>query len=487
MTYPLPVEIDLSFESFYCILFIFCINMYIQLGEGEIMKRYFFKKALIGDDWAENIIISVDDQGMIASLEVDSECPNDADKVEGLVLPSIPNLHSHAFQRAMAGLAEVTGDPNDSFWTWRQQMYAMVGRLTAEQVGIIARYLYVDMLKGGYTQVAEFNYLHHDQSGTPYRHDDISKQLQNAATSVGIGQTLLPVLYTYSGFGEQLPTEAQKRFIQSTAQYLSQFKQLQKQCSPLNSLGICFHSLRAVSKEQMQQVLSTLPSELPVHIHIAEQMKEVNDCIEWSGHRPVEYLYENFEVDKHWCLIHATHLNENEVELIADSEAVVGICPSTEANLGDGFFPAVDYLAKKGRWGIGSDSHVSVNVLEELRWFEYGQRLVKQKRNRLSSLQQPSVGQLLWTQAAKGGAQACAVALGEIGVGFRADWLEIKDDEWLVGLSNAQKLNRWLFSGEKNKIANVYVAGKCVIENGCHELDKTLSAQFAQVMKDLLG
>ncbi len=451
------------------------------------MKRYFFKKALIGDEWAENILIDVDDQGIIASLETDTAYPTDVNKLEGLVVPSVPNLHSHAFQRAMAGLAEVTGDPNDSFWTWRQQMYSMVTRLTAEQVGVIARYLYVDMLKGGYTQVAEFNYLHHEQSGTQYSNDDMSNQLQNAASSVGIGQTLLPVLYTYSGFGQQLPSEGQKRFIQSTQQYLSQFTQLQDQCSPLNNLGICFHSLRAVSKEQMQEVLSALPSDIPIHIHIAEQMKEVDDCIDWSGYRPVEYLYENFDVDKRWCLVHATHLNEKEVESIARSEAIAGICPSTEANLGDGFFPAVEYLSKNGRWGIGSDSHVSVNVLEELRWFEYGQRLVKQKRNCLSSIEQPSVGQLLWTQAARGGAQACGVSLGEIGVGYRADWLEIKDDEWLVGLSNEQKLNRWLFSGEKNKIANVYVAGKRVIENGCHELDQELSTQFAQVMKELLS
>lgn len=451
------------------------------------MKRYFFEKALIGDNWAENILIDVDDQGMIDALEVNSACPNDVVKLDGLVLPSMPNLHSHAFQRAMAGLAEVTGDPNDSFWTWRQQMYAMVQRLTAEQVGIIAQYLYVDLLKGGYTQVAEFNYLHHKQTGTPYSNDDMSKQLQNAATNVGIGQTLLPVLYTYGGFGQQLPSEPQKRFIQSTQQYLSQFTQLQNQCSPLNNLGICFHSLRAVSKEQMQEVLGTLPANIPIHIHIAEQMKEVNDCIDWSGFRPVEYLYENFDVGKRWCLIHATHVNEKELESIAKSEAVVGICPSTEANLGDGFFPAVNYLSKNGRWGIGSDSHVSVNILEELRWFEYGQRLVMQKRNCLSSIAQPSVGQLLWTQAARGGAQACGVSLGEIGVGYRADWLEIKDDEWLVGLSNAQKLNRWLFSGEKNKIAKVYVAGNCVIENGCHKLDQELSAQFAQVMKELLS
>lgn len=464
-----------------------CISMYIQLVMGDInMQRYFLNKALIGDNWTENVLIDVDNQGIISSMEVDTTCPADAKTLDGLVLPSMPNLHSHAFQRAMAGLAEVTGDPQDSFWTWRQQMYAMVGRLTAEQVGVIAQYLYVDMLKSGYTQVAEFNYLHHDQFGTPYDNDDISTQLQNAASSVGIGQTLLPVLYTYSGFGQQSPDETQKRFIQSTQQYLTQFTELKNQCSPLNSLGICFHSLRAVSKEQMQEVLSVLPTDVPIHIHIAEQMKEVNDCIEWSGYRPVEYLFENFNVDKRWCLVHATHLNENEVESIANSKAIAGICPSTEANLGDGFFPAVEYLSKKGRWGIGSDSHVSVNVLEELRWFEYGQRLIKQKRNCLSSTEQPSVGQLLWTQASRGGAQACGVSMGEIGIGYRADWLEIEEDEWLVGLSYAQKLNRWLFSGEKNKIANVYVAGKCVIENGCHELDQELSVKFSQVMKDLM-
>lgn len=452
-----------------------------------MMKRYFFKRALIGDNWTENILINVDDQGIIASLDVDAVCPATIEAINDLVLPSIPNLHSHAFQRAMAGLAEVTGDPNDSFWTWRQQMYAMVERLTPEQVGVIAQYLYVDMLKGGYTQVAEFNYLHHDQSGTPYNNDDMSKQLLKAASRVGIGQTLLPVLYTYSGFGQQLPSEGQKRFIQSTQQYLTQFTNLQAQCSPLNSLGICFHSLRAVSKEQMKEILIKLPSDVPVHIHISEQMKEVNDCIEWSGSRPVEYLYENFDVDKRWCLIHATHLNEGELDSIAKSEAVAGICPSTEANLGDGFFPAVEYLAKNGRWGIGSDSHVSVNALEELRWFEYGQRLVKQKRNRLSSIAQPSVGHLLWTEAARGGAQACGVPLGEIGVGYRADWLEIKDDEWLAGLSNPQKLNRWLFSGEKSKIINVYVAGNRVIENGSHALDKELSGKFSEVMNALLG
>ena len=460
--------------------------MYIQLEGGFYMQHYFLSKALIGNDWAKNVLVGVDDNGVISSIQRDETCVSGVEKLGGLVLPSIPNLHSHAFQRAMAGLAEVTGDPQDSFWTWREQMYGMVGKLTPEQIGIIARYLYVDMLKGGYTQVAEFNYLHHDFDGTPYCNDDMSKQLQNAAQSVGIGQTLLPVLYTYSGFGQQPPNEMQKRFIQTTEQYLTQFNHLQNECAPLNNLGICFHSLRAVSKEQIHEVLDKLPTNTPIHIHISEQMKEVNDCLKWSNCRPVEYLFKHFNIDKRWCLVHATHLNEKEVTSIANSGAIAGICPSTEANLGDGFFPAVEYLSQNGQWGIGSDSHVSVNVLEELRWFEYGQRLIKQKRNCLSSKGQPSVGQLLWSQAARGGAQACGVSIGEIAIGYRADWVELKEDEWLANLPPSQKLNRWIFSGEKKQIATVYVAGKCVIKNGTHKLDKELNEQFAQVMKELM-
>lgn len=450
------------------------------------MKHYFLNKALIDDAWVENLLVTVDSNGIILSLTPDSDCSPDSERLSGIVIPSMPNLHSHAFQRAMAGLAEVAGDPQDSFWTWRQKMYAMVSQLTPQQVGVIARYLYIDMLKGGYTQVAEFNYLHHDIDGQIYPNDAMSKALQDAASSVGIGQTLLPVLYTYSGFGQQAPDPMQKRFIQTTQQYLTQFSMLQKRCSSLNSVGICFHSLRAVDKEQMREVLDTLPKNLPVHIHIAEQMKEVNDCIDWSGDRPVEYLFKHFDVDPRWCLIHATHLNESEVTALAESGAVAGICPTTEANLGDGVFPAEEYLSQNGRWGIGSDSHVSVNALEELRWFEYGQRLIKQKRNRLSSSQQPNVGQLLWSQAAQGGAQACAVAIGKIAVGFRADWIELKEDEWLAHLTSPQKLNRWLFSGDKNQIANVYVAAERVINNGEHALDQQVKTEFNQVMKTLL-
>lgn len=451
------------------------------------MQCYFLTQALVGDNWVENVLINLDQQGVISSIHSNAVCPDDAECLEGLVIPSMPNLHSHAFQRAMAGLAEVAGDPQDSFWTWRQQMYAMVKKITPEQVNVIAQYLYVEMLKGGYTHVAEFNYLHHNHDGSPYPDDDMSMQLQNAASRVGIGQTLLPVLYSYSGFEQQPADEMQKRFIQTTQQYLAQFKQLQKRTTSLNQVGICFHSLRAVDKDQMQQVLATLPSNLPVHIHIAEQMKEVNDCLSSNGCRPVEYLFRHFDVDKRWCLIHATHLNNSEISAIAHSGAIAGICPSTEANLGDGLFPAVEYLTENGQWGIGSDSHVSVSALEELRWFEYGQRLIKQRRNRLSTSEQPSVGQSLWTQAARGGAQACGIAIGEIKVGNRADWLELKEDAWLAGLSHSQKLNRWLFSGDKTQINNVYVAGQRTIKNGTHQRDQELNEQFAQVMNALMN
>ncbi len=449
------------------------------------MKCFFIDNAYVQGEWKKSVSVTVNDDGFIAQIIPDSHADKDATHIKGLVIPSMPNLHSHAFQRAMAGFAEIAGDPQDSFWTWREQMYHLVERLTPEQVHTIASYLYVGMLKGGYTQVAEFNYLHHDVNGLSYQNDDMSTQLIAAAKDVGIGQTLLPVLYTFSGFGDQPAQPLQKRFIQTTEQYLEQFRNLLNTQTGLQNLGICFHSLRAANIQQMKSVLEALPDELPVHVHISEQMKEVNDCIDWCGQRPVEYLYSQLPVNQRWCLVHATHLNQNEVSLIAKSGAVAGICPTTEANLGDGIFSAVDYIQQNGYWGIGSDSHVSLNALEELRWLEYGQRLVHQKRNRLVSSEQKSVGELLWSQAAKGGAQACGVKLGQLDVGYRADWLELRSNEWMSYQPTEQWLNRWLFAGEKSQIDNVYVAGNQVIRNGHHPLEDELSERFSKVMKEL--
>ncbi|WP_312630838.1 formimidoylglutamate deiminase [Pantoea piersonii] len=450
------------------------------------MATCFAPRALLADGWRHQVRISVNDAGIIESITPDSD-PQGAIPLPGAVIPSVANLHSHAFQRAMAGLAEVAGDPQDSFWTWRDLMYRMVQRLTPEQVGAIAAYLYIDMLKGGYTQVAEFHYLHHDASGAPYAQDDMLQQLMLAADRAGIGQTLLPVLYSHSGFGAQPPLPGQKRFIQQTDAWLRQQERLAATVrdKPLLNRGLCFHSLRAVSEAQMREALEASDKSLPVHIHIAEQEKEVNDSLAWSGERPVEWLLNRFEVDARWCLIHATHLDPREIERLAASRAVAGLCPTTEANLGDGIFPATRFIAQGGRWGIGSDSHVSLSALEELRWLEYGQRLRDRRRNRIITAEQPSVGDLLWRGAAQGGAQACGVALGELSPGKRADWLVLAEDAWLESVGDDALLNRWLFAGRREQIRDVWVAGRAVVEAGRHAEEESCAAAFRQAMAAL--
>ena len=450
------------------------------------MAVFFAPRALLADGWHEDVLITTDASGQIAKLTPNST-PGSATRLAGPVIPAIANLHSHAFQRAMAGLAEVAGDPQDSFWTWRDLMYRMVQRLSPEQVGDIATHLYIDMLKGGYSQVAEFHYLHHDAQGKPYADDAMLLNLIAAAETAGIGQTLLPVLYSYSGFGSQPASDGQRRFIQQTDAYLQQQQRAAQWSAnkPLLNHGICFHSLRAVSEAQMREVLAAGAADVPVHIHVAEQEKEVNDSLAWSGERPVSWLYNRFEVDQRWCLIHATHLDDSEIQRMAASGAIAGLCPTTEANLGDGIFPAVEYIAQGGRWGIGSDSHVSLSALEELRWLEYGQRLRDRRRNRITLPHQPSVGDLLWQQAAQGGAQACAINTGELAVGKRADWLVLDNDAFLSSVSSASLLNRWLFGGSQSQIRDVFVAGNQVISEGHHPAEEAAAARFAQAMSAL--
>lgn len=450
------------------------------------MAVFFAPRALLADGWHEDVLITTDASGQIAELTPNS-MPGSATRLTGPVIPAIANLHSHAFQRAMAGLAEVAGDPQDSFWTWRDLMYRMVQRLSPEQVGDIATHLYIDMLKGGYSQVAEFHYLHHDAQGKPYADDAMLLNLIAAAETAGIGQTLLPVLYSYSGFGSQPASDGQRRFIQQTDAYLQQQQRAAQWSAnkPLLNHGICFHSLRAVSEAQMREVLAASAADVPVHIHVAEQEKEVNDSLAWSGERPVSWLYNRFEVDQRWCLIHATHLDDSEIQRMAASGAIAGLCPTTEANLGDGIFPAVEYIAQGGRWGIGSDSHVSLSAQEELRWLEYGQRLRDRRRNRITLPHQPSVGDLLWQQAAQGGAQACAINTGELAVGKRADWLVLENDAFLSSVSSAALLNRWLFGGTQSQIRDVFVAGNQVISEGHHPAEEAAAARFAQAMSAL--
>ncbi|MBL5902291.1 formimidoylglutamate deiminase [Serratia fonticola] len=450
------------------------------------MPAYFASRALLPTGWAHNVRLEVDAHGQLAQVTPNADSDGCL-HLHGDVVPGMPNLHSHAFQRAMAGLAEVAGNPQDSFWTWRDLMYRLVQRLTPEQVGIIARQLYIEMLKGGYTQVAEFHYLHHTPEGKAYAdRGEMTGRLSEAALQAGIGMTLLPVLYSYAGFGAQPAQAGQRRFIQSAESYLEQQQVIARQLAgqPLQNQGLCFHSLRAVELGQMQQILAASDQTLPVHIHIAEQQKEVNDCLAWSGQRPVAWLYEHLPVDSRWCLVHATHLDREELEQLARSKAVAGLCPTTEANLGDGIFPGDSYLHHQGRWGIGSDSHVSLNVVEELRWFEYEQRLRDQRRNRLTTPEQPAVADVLYQQALRGGAQACGTAIGKLVVGYRADWLVLDgDDPYLASAPDASILNRWLFAGGKEQIRDVFVAGRQVIEQGRHALQQQSSAEFLQVLK----
>lgn len=454
------------------------------------MSAFFAERALLPSGWANNVRLEVSADGVLTHIQADSHA-DDAERLSGPLLPGMPNLHSHAFQRAMAGLAEVAGNPNDSFWTWRDLMYRLVGKISPDQLGVIARQLYIEMLKAGYTSVAEFHYVHHDTSGQPYADPaELALRISQAASSAGIGLTLLPVLYSHSGFGGQAPNEGQRRFINSTENYLKLQSSLQPILAqqPAQALGLCFHSLRAVTPQQISEVLAASDKQCPVHIHIAEQQKEVDDCLSWSGSRPLQWLYENTEVDQRWCLVHATHANPEEVTLMAKSRAIAGLCLTTEANLGDGVFPAVDFLAQGGRMGIGSDSHVSLSVVEELRWLEYGQRLRDQRRNRLYGADQPMVGRTLYDAALDGGAQALGQPIGALEVGKRADWLVLDgNDPYLATASGDGILNRWLFAGGDRQVRDVLVNGQWVVRDGHHAGEEESNRAFTQVLRDLLG
>ncbi|PJK07091.1 formimidoylglutamate deiminase [Lysobacteraceae bacterium NML120232] len=400
----------------------------------------------------------------------------------GWQLPGIANLHSHAFQRAMAGMAERQGDPNDSFWTWRETMYAMAARFTPEHLRAVAAQLYLEMLEAGFTRVCEFHYLHHAPDGRPYTEPAaMSQALIEAAKETGIRLTLLPVLYMQGGFDGRALAERQRRFGHALEDYLRLFHRLHAQQNPMLRVGCALHSLRAVAPDAMREVLAALPRQTPVHIHIAEQQAEVDECVAVRGARPVEWLLDNAEVDQHWTLVHATHLEAAEVAGIAQSQAVVAICTTTEGNLGDGLFPLRDYLDAGGRWGVGSDSHVSVSPVEELRWLEYGQRLIRQRRNIASTPACPSVGETLlqgvWESAATS-------------TGFFAcdDHIELDaDTPALIGATAQDIADRWLFAGNRNAVKTVQVAGNVLVRDGVHVAREKIAADYRRAITALLA
>ena len=400
-------------------------------------------------------------------------------------LPGIPNIHSHAFQRAMAGLAERQSERHDSFWTWRELMYRFAGRITPESLHAIAAQLFVEMLQSGYTSVCEFHYLHHQADGRPY--DDqaaTSAALITAARETGIRLTLLPVLYMTGGFDGRPLSERQRRFGHSVQSFLSLLDRLDREQGPLLQVGAALHSLRAVPADAMGELLSasSMRSGRPIHIHISEQLAEVSECIELRGARPVQWLLDNAAVDEKWTLVHATHLDETEVEAIARSGAVVALCPTTEANLGDGLFPLRDFLKQGGRFGIGSDSNISVSPIEELRWLEYGQRLGSMRRNIASTTQLPSTGESLLLQSVAGGSQAN-------GQGVQADDYLTLDQESLslAAAAAADVHDRFVFAGNRSLVKDVFVAGAKVIDNGCHAKGEEIARRYRHALRGLLA
>ncbi|TIY00292.1 MAG: formimidoylglutamate deiminase, partial [Mesorhizobium sp.] len=339
------------------------------------MTAIFAEQVLLPDGWHSNARI-VASEGRIATVEPNTT-PRPGDEHHAILLPGMPNLHSHAFQRGMAGLAELRGPSADSFWSWREVMYRFALSMTPDQVEAVAAQLYVEMLETGFPRVGEFHYLHHDRDGRPYANvAEMAERITAAAADTGIGLTLLPVFYAHASFGGAAPNEGQRRFINDVNRFSRLVEKCRESVRTLNHavVGIAPHSLRAVTPEELENIAAMVPGG-PIHIHIAEQVKEVEDCLAWSGARPVEWLLANANVDKRWCLIHATHMNEIETAAMAKSGAIAGLCPITEANLGDGTFAAPLFKQHGGRFGVGSDSNVQIGVPDELRQLEYSQRL----------------------------------------------------------------------------------------------------------------
>ena len=536
------------------------------------MTRYFADAAWLPHGFAPNVRIDVEASASAGGRF--STVDEDAGRAETqylgrFVLPGMPNLHSHAFQRAMAGLAERRGfahtpereaqkaaNSEDSFWTWRETMYAFAGCVDPDALRAIAAQLYVEMLKAGYTHVCEFHYLHHQSDGKPHADPAaMSIALIEAAREVGIGLTLLPTLYMSGGFDRRALSERQRRFGHDVEAYLRLLEQLRKMEDSTLRIGVALHSLRAVPEEAMDAVLdavslaeragnasaslpprtesvssspppragtapSTLPQRsgtasfslppragegaeggwgkaalrTPIHIHIAEQIGEVQDCLALRNARPVEWLLDHAPVDARWCLVHATHMTPEETRRVAESGAVTGLCPTTEANLGDGLFPLQAYLAAGGALGIGSDSHISISPVEELRWLEYGQRLLTRHRNIAVSESSNSVGETLWGDALFGGTQASGMPIGSIEVadpaqasgGPRADLLVLDDDSPQLASRDAHSvLDTFIFAGNTNLVRHVMVNGDWVVRDFRHRDEERIAARYRETAKRL--
>jgi formimidoylglutamate deiminase len=453
----------------------------------------FADHALLPTGWTADVLLEWDADGTLRAVTPDAQPPAGVERAAGPVIPGMPNLHSHAFQRAFGGLTEFRGAAQDSFWSWRTLMYRFAAAVTPEQLEAIATGLYVEMLEAGYTSVCEFHYIHHDLDGRPYADDaTLSHCVLRAAARAGIGLTLLPVLYQASGFGGTAPRADQQRFIRSTDSMLRLLQRLRPLCDAQGArLGLAPHSLRAVPPDSLREALAGLAAvdpTAPVHIHVAEQTAEVDACLAWSGQRPVEWLLDHAPLDARWCLVHATHMTPGESARAARTGAVAGLCPTTEANLGDGLFDLPTWRGAGGRWGIGSDSHASVNAAEELLMLEYGQRLQSRQRNVIATDARRFVATAMTLEAIAGGAQASGRDIAGLAPGQSADFVVLDAAHpLLAGLPSPDAmLSAHVFaSHRRSAIASVWVGGTQRVQCGHHALHDSAAAQLAAARQAL--
>lgn len=451
------------------------------------MQTIWTKKALTANGWQSNVRVEIKD-GIIHSVTPDAK---PSGETVGILLPAPANVHSHAFQRAMAGMTEQRGDdPSDNFWTWRKLMYRFMTHLTPDDVETITAFVQMEMLEAGFGASAEFHYLHHQSDGTPYDNKaEMSERIITAAQTSGIGLTLLPVLYEQGGCDGRALGAGQVRFGHDFDAFAELVESAGKALSALPSdaqIGVAPHSLRAVSKDSLARIASLLPGG-PVHIHLAEQVGEVEEVLQAYGQRPTEWLYDHHEVDERWSLIHATQLQPHETLMIANSGAVAGLCPITEANLGDGIFDGIRYFEAGGQFGIGSDSNIRISLSEELRALEYSQRLKHLGRAVLATETQSS-GRVLLEGAAKGGARAVGRNSGSIEIGKTADLFALDSNNLdLIGKDENMILDGFIFTGNKSMITDVWSAGRHLVKQGAHKNRDAISARYRESLTALMG
>lgn len=447
-------------------------------------QALWFETALMPEGWSDRVRLRIA-AGRIEHIESGVMASSD-DERHAIGIPAANNVHSHAFQRGIAGLTEHRRGA-DSFWSWRDTMYTFVAKLAPEHIEAITALAYLEMLESGIARVAEFHYLHHAPDGARYANiAEHAERISAAADEVGIGLTLLPVFYAHGGVGAQPPKPQQRRFVNSLDEYRRLLEASHRTVARTRSgaIGIAAHSVRAVTPEQLAE-LAHFENVGPIHVHIAEQIGEVEEWQQWSGQRPVEWLLQHANVNERWCLVHATHVTSDEVAAIARSGATVGLCPITEANLGDGVFPAREFMAHGGRFGIGTDSNVRIDIAEELRLLEYGQRLVHRERNVLHEGTH-STGRSLYAKAARDSAAAVHQENGELKAGAMADIVSLsRDHETMLCRSGDALLDSWIF-GAPRAIDCVWTAGRRVVSGGRHPLRERVAKRYVSALNDLM-